>query len=361
MLHTHFLNLLAKKITSEASPGELQELEGLMKTNPDWAYQAEQIQSLWQYKNGINNTESELAFAKHLEKITASGIEFPEPPESESIIEAPRWYRKKIYTFSIAGIVAFVIALSVWISTTNKTEPTALSKKFSEISSPIGSKTKLVLPDSSIVWLNAGSKLTYDEHFGVTNRNATLTGEAFFDVKHSNTPFIINANGVHIKDLGTAFNVKAYPDDKTIETSLIRGKVEITLDKRPGELHILEPNEKLIVSNEPERTITKSVERKEPITVLGNITHYNDDDRVVVETSWVDNKLVFEDEPFSEVAKKMERWYGVAISFDDEVIAGYRMHGSFTNETIKEALDALKIGFHFNYKMEGNNITIANK
>lgn len=360
MLHTHFLNLLAKKMTGEATPEELQELEGLMKTNADWAYQAEQIQNLWQYKNGANNSESELAFEQHLEKVHAAGIDFPEPPALVNIAQTPRWYQKRIYVVSFATTLVFAIALSVWMVNSNKADLVSLSKKFSEISSPIGSKTKLVLPDSTVVWLNAGSKLTYDEHFGITNRNATLIGEAFFDVKHSNVPFIINANGVHIKDLGTAFNVKAYPDDKTIETSLIRGKVEITLDKRPGELHILEPNEKLIVSNEPERKITKSVEKREPITVLGNITHYNDDDSIVVETSWVENKLVFEDELFGEVAKKMERWYGVNIRFDDDAIANYRMHGSFTNETIKEALDALKIGFHFNYKMEGNKISIAN-
>lgn len=362
MSHTLFLNLLAKKMTGEALPEELQELEGLMKTNPTWAYQAEQIQNLWQYKNGADTRDSEIAFELHLRKLKETGTDFPEQSTSGAVIKlAPRRMRKVFIALSAA---VAVIAVIIWVRFSHENTQDGLlpdSKKFSEISSPIGSKTKLILPDSTVVWLNAGSKLVYDEYFGFTNRNTTLVGEAFFDVKHGNIPFIIHANGVHIKDLGTAFNVKAYPDEKTTETSLIRGKVEITLDKRPGELHILKPNEKLVVTNEPEKAIVKSNEKKDPITVLGNITHYNDDDSLVVETSWVENKLVFEDEPFYEVAKKMERWYGVNIDFTDDRLANYRMHGSFTTETIKEALDALKIGFHFNYKMEGNNITIANK
>jgi transmembrane sensor len=358
MSHTLFLNLLAKKITGEATPEQLQELEGLMKTNPDWAYQAEQIQNLWQYKNGSDTRSSELAFEQHLQKIREAGINFPETASFERGVQNGRSNRKKIFVFSFAAVVVLIVATSVWISRERKNDFTQ-SKKYSEVSSPIGSKTKLILPDSTIVWLNAGSKLTYDEHFSITNRNATLIGEAFFEVKHGTLPFIIHANGVHIKDLGTAFNVKAYPDEKTTETSLIKGEVEITLDQRPGELHILKPNEKLIVANEPEKVITKSAEKKDPITLLGNVTHYHNDDSVIVETSWVENKLIFEDESFADVAKKMERWYGVNMTFANEEVANYRVYGSFTKETIKEALDALKIGFHFNYKMEGNNITIA--
>lgn len=357
MSHTFFLNLLAKKISGEATPEELHELESVMKTNPDWAYQAEQIQNLWQYRNASDTSESTLAFEQHLEKMKTSGIDFPQPPAADAFIERSRWRIKRIFAVSVAAIAVFVVALFIWNSKNNKKDLILLSKKFSEVSSPIGSKTKLILPDSTVVWLNAGSKLTYSEHFGISNRNTVLTGEAYFDVRHSTMPFTIHANGIQIKVLGTAFNVKAYPDEKTTETSLIRGRVEITLDKRPGELYILKPNEKLIVANEPEHIIAKPSERKDPITILGNLTHI--DDSTIIETSWVENKLVFEDEPFTEVAKKMERWYGVRIDFADERIADYRMHGSFTKETIKEALDALKIGFHFNYKMEGNNIMIA--
>ena len=113
------------------------------------------------------------------------------------------------------------------------------------------------------------------------------------------------------------------------------------------------------MANEPDALKTKAPEKKQPIAVLGSISHINDS--TIIETSWLENQLVFQDETFADVAKKMERWYGVSISFADEKVANYHVYGSFTTESIAEALDALKIGFHFNYKMESNNITIAGK
>ena len=215
----------------------------------------------------------------------------------------------------------------------------------------------MILPDSTVVWLNAGSKLTYNEHFGTNNRNATLVGEAFFDVKKSTMPFIIHANTVQIKVLGTAFNVKAYPDEKTTETSLLRGRVEITLDKRPGELYILKPNEKLVVANEPVEKETIVPEKKQPIAVLERIKHLNDS--TIIETSWVHNEFIFEDEAFSDIARKMERWYGVNIEFKDGNIANEHISGTFTTETIQEALTALQYSTKFHYSVKGTMITIT--
>ncbi len=221
----------------------------------------------------------------------------------------------------------------------------------------MGSKTKLVLPDSTVVWLNAGSKLTYNENFGTSNRSTSLIGEAFFDVKKSSIPFTIHANTILIKVLGTAFNVKAYPDEKTTETSLIRGRVEITLDKRPGQPpFVLHPNEKLVISNEQDE-IKPTIQQKEPMVVWKGLTRTIDS--TIIETSWVENKLIFQDESFTEIAHKLERWYGVTIQFKGDEIANERWSGTFTTETIQEALDALQLATKFHYTIKGNLITIT--
>jgi ferric-dicitrate binding protein FerR (iron transport regulator) len=265
--------------------------------------------------------------------------------------------RKKIWIWSLATASVLAAAfLFAWRNYGTEVTPTE-QKTFSEVSTKPGSKTKLVLPDSSVVWLNAGSKLTYNEQFGVKNRNATLTGEAFFEVKKTGIPFIIQTNSVQIKVLGTSFNVRSYPDEKTTETSLIHGKVEITLNNRPGEKYTLKPNEKLIIANEPEKILNKVPGKKEPLVMISSLTHL--EDSTIIETSWVENKLVFRDESFADVARKMERWYGVTIEFTDEAVARYHLYGSFTRENITEALDALRIGFHFNYRIEGEKILIA--
>jgi ferric-dicitrate binding protein FerR (iron transport regulator) len=355
MDQTLFWNLLSKKIAGEASQEELQQLETLMKLNPDWAYQAEHVQQVWQNKTESKKEDSEIAFEQHLQRMKDAGVQFPQSEELPSYLQKT-YANKKIAVISIAAVLIFLIGGWAWLSSDKKKSLSANEKNYSEISSPFGSKTKLVLPDSTIVWLNAGSKLMYNEHFGATNRNTILIGEAFFDVKKSTISFTIRANNIQIKVLGTAFNVKAYPDEKTTETSLIRGRVEVTLDKRPGEPIILKPNEKLIVSNE--QTERKpELQKKDPKVVIDELTHL--DDTTIVETSWVHNELIFQDEAFSDVAHKLERWYGVTIEFNNEKVANERLSGTFTTETIQDALNALQYSTKFHYNIKGNMITIT--
>lgn len=360
MSQSLFWNLLAKKLAGEASPEEIRELEKLIAQNPDWHYPTEHIEELWQSKKLTDHYDSELAFEMHLNKLKNAGIKFPELEKPEPIPDLVykniSRNKRKAWVFSFAFLLVLFIAGWVWFKGPEKKSQPAIAKNYSEVSSPLKSKTKLILPDSSVVWLNAGSKLTYNENFGTKNREAVLSGEAFFDVKKSSVPFIIHANKVHIKVLGTAFNVKAYPDEGTTETSLIHGKVEITLEKRPGETFILKPNEKLIVANEPEKPGTE-VRSKEPIVVLKELTRTFDS--TVVETSWVENKLVFQDESFFEIAKKMERWYAVSIYFKDESIGKERISGTFTTETIREALERLQMTTRFHFVIEDDKIIIT--
>jgi transmembrane sensor len=356
MDQTYFWSLVSKKIAGEASQEELQQLETMLKLHPDWAYQAEHVQQVWQAKPVVNKQDSEVAFEQHLQRMKDAGIQLPQPEETASTENRKKYRRKELLAFALVFVVIVSIGGWMWMGS-NKRKPTeAHEKNYSEVSSPFGSKTKLVLPDSTIVWLNAGSKLTYNDHFGSTNRSTTLTGEAFFDVKKSTIPFTIRANNIQIKVLGTAFNVKAYPDEKTTETSLVRGRVEVTLDKRPGEPIVLKPNEKLIVSKEePDRRT--EVQKREPKVVIDELTRIHD--TTIVETSWVNNELIFQDETFSEVAHRMERWYGVAIEFKDGRVADEHLSGTFTTETIQDALTALQYSTRFHYLVRGNMITIT--
>jgi len=354
MDQTLFWNLLAKKVAGEASAEELQQLENLLKLNPDWAYQAEHIQHLWQ-GNSKSEQESESAFEKHLQRMKEAGIDLQ--PEVPPIRPAAKYRKiKKIFAYSAAAIVVFLIAGFIWLNSNKKNTLSTSEKNYSEVSSPFGSKTKLVLPDSTVVWLNAGSRLTYNEHFGITNRNTTLIGEAFFDVRKSTVPFTIRANNIQIKVLGTAFNVKAYPEDKATETSLIRGRVEVTLDKRPGEPIVLKPNEKLIVANEKIESKTE-IQKKDPKVVIDELTRIND--TTIIETSWVHNELIFQDEAFRDIAHKMERWYGFTIEIADDKIADQRLSGTFTSETIQEALTALQYSTKFHYSIKGKQVMIT--
>ena len=110
---------------------------------------------------------------------------------------------------------------------------------------------------------------------------------------------------------------------------------------------------------------TKTIEIKkeqkqvsEPIVAVRNLTHYKQSGDII-ETSWVENKLVFQDESFEDLARQLERWYGVTISFENPEMEGLYFTGSFTNESVSQALNALKLSNNFNFTItDGKNITI---
>lgn len=356
MPQTLFWNLLAKKLAGEASSEELEQLDELMRQHPEWIYPAQHIQDLWDLEALPPSPEQqEKAFARHLEHMKQNGIPLPGTEAEESApFFSPRRKNKSRFLFPIAAV--FILSIVLLLVLRPGTPPPA--RQVSEVQTRAGSRTKLTLPDSSTVWLNAGSKISYGAGFGQSNREVTLSGEAYFDVKKSKTPFVIHTSAIRITVLGTAFNVKSYPNEKTTETSLVRGKVEITVNSRPGEKFILEPNEKLVVANNIQEAPKSSPGKKEePLIVLRKITHLEDSS--IVETSWIDNKLVFMDESFAEVAAKMERWYNVEIKIADEKIAAARLTGTFENESVTQALKALQITTPFRFTQEQNRISIT--
>jgi len=359
-----FWDLLSKKITAEASEDELNEFDELVGNHPDWKKTTETLEILWQQSLTLENNDATEALKLHVEKIKQLGIEFNEYHSNypEIIPEEKSHHSKtKKWLFSVVGVVIIVVGFFVFknITTTQNKTPSAAGP-ISQVITESGSRTHLQLPDGSSVWLNASSDLTYDKNFGKNLREVNLTGEAFFDVvKDAAHPFIIHTKVIDVKVLGTQFNVKAYPDDAYTEASLIRGSVEVTVKNRPNEKHYLKPNEKMSVANNTDEGL-KKITKAGPLLLTEPLTYYHADS-TIIETSWVDNKLVFqENETFKDVALKMERWFGgITINFADEEVGNQRIYGSFTNETIDQALDALHEAFKFNYKINGGNIIIS--
>ena len=356
MSQHRFWNLLGKKLAGDASDDELFELEKLMKIHPELLYAAQHIEDLWKMRDKDKTAESEEAFIAHCRKIRNI---WPVPIEgSDPLPDKPKTIRR--FSFKSKYIPITAISLTVILSTVlwlNKKEAQSTTKAhYSEVSTKPGSRSKLLLPDGSIVWLNAGSKITYGSNFGSLDRNIQLIGEAFFDVKKTTLPFIIHTGAVQIKVLGTAFNVKAYPSEQTIETSLIRGKVEVSMDKRPETKIILNPNEKLILRNESTQRAVQDKIISEPIVLIKQLTHTKDSS--ILETSWKDNKLIFQDETFENLARNMERWYGVSIYFENPQLKTIRFTGVFEKETIEQALEALQFTTEFHYQLKNNSIII---
>ena len=354
--------MVSKKLAQEATEEELSELEELLRQHPEMHYAIQHIQDLWQLQP-LPAPETEEAFQKHLQKMSGEGIDTsPWLPTAPPDVHGTPARKSRVRRYVLAGLAfaATVSAVIFFVQGEKPSDSAAPGGNLSEISTRHGSRTTVSLPDGSVVWLNAGSKLVYNKDFGTRKREVTLTGEAYFDVKkNADKPFIIHAGKIDIKVLGTLFNVKSYPGEKLTEASLIRGSIEVLIRDRPAEKIILKPNEKIVVADEPLNKAGKpgTADRNEPIVAITHL-NYVPNDSTIIETSWLENKLIFQDESFAQVAARLERWFGVRISFENEKVQELRFTGPVPQESIQKALAALKITGGFNYSISDTNIRI---
>lgn len=359
-----FLLLAARKLSGEASAEDIQSLERLLNEDELLRKKYELLKAHWENKNIVAaNVHS--ALEKVLHRIQNDKIENDYPdlnsrPQRKRAIEVLLQFSK------VAAVIAVAL---VCIYFFNRKTPVRQVAKFTAkdtlqtLHTPKGKKTAITLSDGTKVIMNADSRLTFPQNFSGNTREVSLAGEAFFDVTHkAKIPFIIHTDKISIKVLGTEFNVKSYPGDSTTETTLIHGMIEVTLNDRPDDRIVLKPKEKLVVSNsaaEKSSSAIKTVpETHEAELLISNLHYIPDSDSATVETSWVNNKLVFQDEAFGKLAEDLGRKYDVSIEFKNEVIKNYRFTGIFENESITQALDALWLTEKFNYKMNGTTIII---
>ncbi|MBX9781698.1 MAG: FecR family protein [Chitinophagaceae bacterium] len=365
-------NLIARKLTGEASREELIELNQLIQGHPHIQDEHQVLQQLWESGSEMDNDYLEATYHLHYKKMEKMGI-LPGNPVSEKQEQefhpSPFISRKKYLLLSSAAIVVILIVFTgVFINRkSGKEKVTAVAKKTEpapgKIETKKASRTELVLPDGSKVWLNAGSKLNYEKIGATGNREVYLTGEGYFTVvRNPARPFIIHTSTIDVKVLGTEFNVKAYPDDATVETSLIHGSVQVFLKNKFSKAFLLKPNQKLVIYKSPHEEKTETVSSKRPMfsapkAAFQKLNYINGTD-VVSETAWVKNMLSFQDETFEDVAHKMERWYDVEFEFRNKNLRAERLTGSFQNESLKQAMDALQFSFRFNFKIENNKVLI---
>jgi len=210
---------------------------------------------------------------------------------------------------------------------------------------PYGKKFKLTLSDGTVVSLNSGTTLKYPEQFGINaKRNVYLTGEAFFEVaKDKQHPFIVNANHVDIEVLGTKFNVSAYPENPTVNGTLVEGSIEMYEAENKLNAVLLQPNQMATWNNNSKKITTKEVDPG-------------------FYSAWTKGELAFKDTPFSTIAKIIQRTYDVEIINENNVLAKQNFTGTIkiSESSVENILELLKRDTPFNYSVKGNTITITN-
>ncbi|WP_445731420.1 FecR family protein [Mariniflexile sp.] len=210
---------------------------------------------------------------------------------------------------------------------------------------PYGKKFQVVLSDGTEVYLNSGSSLMYPVAFHDKGpRNVILKGEAYFSVKSDSLrPFSVSTNFLSAKVLGTQFNVSSYSDDDHINVVLVEGSLSVSKNNiaDPSTL-ILKPNQLAAYS------YTNNKLSKENVDVSSHI-------------AWKDGILLFKNESFYQITKKLERHYDLKIEINDLEVSKERYTGRFKTETIEEVLKAFQKIKDFEYTIETNNITINPK
>jgi transmembrane sensor len=216
--------------------------------------------------------------------------------------------------------------------------------EYNTLKVPYGKRFNVTLSDGTIVYLNAGSSLKYPVSFLEGKiRKVFLSGEAYFDVfsdiKH---PFIVNVNDINVKALGTEFNIKGYPEDKSINTVLVQGTVKVyekgKEDKFDSSI-IIKPNSMAMWDRMHKSVIVKKVDSK-------------------IYTSWLKDKLIFRNIQFNEIRKVLERHYNVKIINKNKLLDEQQFDATFNIETIDEVLNSFSSTFKIEYKIKDNVIII---
>ena len=353
--------IIARVLAGESTQEERKILMDWVKQNEANRKDLEQIEGIW---NAIELLKNQEQFDP------SKGFEGFQKLQKKKNIEQPETIKKKQFNYyiQIAAAIVFLFGIPflIWQNSQKPTEEIA----FFEFTTPKGSYTKLTLIDGTNVWLNAGSNLKCPNKFDGKTRTVYLDGEAFFNVKKDSLhPFIVQTSEIMIKAMGTSFNVKAYAKEGSVETTLIDGEViiegnslkkkfspvrltpkqRVTFIKKSGKLLLNDDEQKLLTKNEVN---LQSVEReKESLLVTEDVN-------TEVFTSWVGDKLLFDNETFESIAIKLERRYGATIIFQNDELKSIRFSGKFPEISIDRVLKAFQFASPFKYRIKEDTIYI---
>ena len=257
--------------------------------------------------------------------------------------------RKRIYqqfpVFKVAASITFLILLAGALTIFKHKDGQLTENTKVETINEGNTKTKVLLPDGTTVWLNAKSKLTYPKSFaGLKTREVSLEGEAFFDVTHDeNAPFVVNTINFHIEVLGTAFNVRSYAEDANQVTTLVRGSIKL---KVLGGTKVQE--QEVLMTPNQEITYNKDVNEIK----LGYV-------KAIEASAWIEGKYKFKQKSFREIANALERGYHVRFAFCDSATQYLTFTGTLSqDDKIDQIMKVIKLGVPITYKISGDSLVL---
>lgn len=239
------------------------------------------------------------------------------------------------YTKRIAAVLIVAIGIGfIYVLLHQK----SVTETFVEITTLQGEKKEVVLPDSSHIWLNSLSKLSYESTFAAKERKVYLEGEAYFEVsKNPSRPFVIEAGNSITRVLGTAFNLRARKDESMVIVTVTEGKVAFTGKQTPEPIKLI-PGDKGILkgSNQLEKT-----ENEDPNFL-----------------AWKTGKLIFRNTPLTQVASTLTDFYGRSIKVEDAGKAGIPFTSTFDHQSLKDVITIMEMSLSIKADSAGENIIL---
>lgn len=217
--------------------------------------------------------------------------------------------------------------------------------KYNTISTPMGGKFKVILPDGSLVVLNAASTLKYPVHFDEKLRKVSFTGEAYFEIakledkRKKRVPFYVYSNDQIVEVLGTHFNINSYDNEEYSKTTLLEGSVKIINEKSAAPAKILKPGQQAVIKRGDIQTKIMIADEAQAL-------------------AWKDGYFLFKNTNIKDVVNELERWYNIDIQYEDamefENITGYISR----NVKISSVLKMLQLSGIVDYEISGSTIII---
>jgi len=317
--------LLIRLFSGDANPEEKKVISDWLEQSAENKKLYSDLREIW-LSSGMQSNADEYDLEKAIQKFRSQTKETQSNPARSIKF-------RQILKYAAMLILTFALPFSYYLG--RNTHST--NNSMTTIACAYGDKSSVELPDGSHVWLNSGSKLSFNSDFG-KGRDVELEGEAFFEVaKDKHRPFHVKTTDITIEVLGTKFNLKAYPDEKAVSTTLVEGSVKIASKYQQ---QVMTPDQKLTFDKDSrEMTVQKIADTS-------------------VETDWKDGRFVFRNETLAELKPRLERWFDVDIVFGDEHVKNRRFTGVLGRESILEAVTYFDRSNYVSCKIEGNKIII---
>ncbi|SDC03073.1 FecR family protein [Niabella drilacis] len=340
MERTRFVELIRKKESGEITLLEQKELNEALAENGSYAGILQSLK-LFSGADPLFNREmgGEAAGLDRLKKKIRQS-------EKRSRMIPGRWMAAAAVFFILITGALFYVLMN---------PPRQSRKAANVIATSKGSRTNLILPDGSKVWVNADTRLTYDHEFGAKTRSVYLSGEAYFEVaKDKVHPFIVHTQLMDIKAVGTAFNVRSYKDETNAQATLMEGAVEVAFKRKGTGKILLKPMEKVVVRS----TMPASAGEKDLPEIAVIKVNYDSLEAAAPETRWLKNRLVFNQERLETIVKSLDRYYGCTIRVKDTVLLNRRLSGTFQDESLSEVLESFRLAAGIQYEIDKNNVLL---